>query len=87
MSTGLPVVTTKIPGSGTSWVNAHGVSGLNVSCGNPEELAEALTEVIRVENETGSYGRNARDRWEKLFTVETSIDNVSYIYRQLLESR
>ena len=85
MSTGLPVVTTKIPGSGTSWVNAHGVSGLNVSCGNPRELAEALAEVVRVETESGSYGRNARDRWEKLFTIEASIDNVTYVYRQLLE--
>lgn len=87
MSTGLPVVTTKIPGSGTSWVNAHGVSGLNVGCNNPEELAEALAEVIRVEKENGSYGCNARDRWTKLFTIETSIDNVYYIYRQLLEQR
>ena len=42
MSCGKPVVATNIPQSGVSWVNAHGVSGLNVEPGNARELAGPL---------------------------------------------
>lgn len=83
MSAGTPVVATEIPGSGTSWVNAHGVSGLNVPCGSPHRLAEAIISVTDNSREPGFYGRNARERWKTLFTIETFIDNMTAIYRQL----
>lgn len=83
MSTGLPVVATNIPGSGTSWVNAHGISGLNVSCGAPKDLADAIIRIIDNKNIAEEYGINARHRWENLFTIERFIDNVADIYRNL----
>lgn len=82
MSAGLPVVATKIPGSGTSWVNADGESGINVPCNSPESLAKAIVKVTS--DSSGSYARNARRRWETLFTIDAFIDNVTGIYRQLL---
>lgn len=84
MSTGTPVVATEIPGSGTSWVNAHGVSGLNVPCGSPKKLAEAIIRVVDNSNKPGYYGDNARKRWENLFTIDRFIDNMTGIYNELL---
>lgn len=82
MSIGLPIITTVIPGSGTSWVNAHGVSGLNVTRNCPQEIAEAAMSIIdngHLEN----YRTRARKRWAELFTVERFIDNIVNLYRSL----
>lgn len=84
MSAGTPVIATEIPGSGTSWVNANGITGLNVPCASPDMLADAIVKVVHNTMTSGSYGRNARKRWEELFTIGTFIDNITDIYRQLL---
>jgi hypothetical protein len=42
MSAGIPVIATKIPESGTAWVNEDGYSGINVEPSDPEELAKAF---------------------------------------------
>lgn len=83
MSAGTPVVATEIPGSGTSWVNAHGISGLNAPCGSPHRLAEAIIKVTEKSDGPNSYGHNARKRWQELFTIDTFIDNITAVYRQL----
>lgn len=81
MSAGVPVIATEIPGSGTSWVNEHGVSGLNVPVGSPEKLAQAI---VSVTGDAARYGAGARRRWETMFTGELFIDNITEIYRELL---
>lgn len=85
MSVGCPVIATKIYGSGTSWVNLDGFSGINVSCGNPSEIAEAAVRIIDGSN-PGDYRANARRRWEEMFTVDRFIDNMTDIYRNLIKS-
>lgn len=82
MSAGLPVVATEIPGSGTSWVNAHGVSGLNVPCSAPDKLAEALIKVADGVH-SDEFRVNARRRWESMFTIDAFIDNITALYLNL----
>lgn len=84
MSAGTPVVATEIPGSGTSWVNANGISGLNAECGSPMALAEAIMRVADNPAAAIAYGRGARKRWEEIFTVDRFLDNMTDIYRQVL---
>lgn len=84
MSAGLPVVATRIPGSGTSWVNADGVSGLNAECGSPLALAEAIMRVSDRPSDARKYALGARKRWEDMFTVDRFLDNMSDIYSRLL---
>src|SRR5690606_10023935 len=42
MSCGKPIVSTKIPGSGVSWVNADGESGLCVEIKKAKAVADAI---------------------------------------------
>lgn len=77
MSLGKPVVTTLVPGSGMSWVNAHGESGLNVPPGDPKAMAQALVEVV---GEKEKYGKAALKRFRELFTTECMINKVKAIY-------
>ena len=72
MSCSKPVVATTIPGSGTAWVNEHGVSGLNVPPADPQALADAIRAVY-ADRET--FGAAARKRFEENFTLEKMTGN------------
>lgn len=81
MSCGKPVVATKIPGSGVSWVNEDGVSGRNVTPGDAEEMAAAIEEVA---DNYGSFSAGARSRFEKLFREQTMIQSIFKLYEALV---
>ena len=81
MSCGKPVVATKIPGSGVSWVNADGVSGLNVEPEDGKALAEAIRTVCGSGYEAFCAG--ARARYESCFTRKGMIDNCLKLYEAL----
>ena len=77
MSCHKPVVATRIPHSGVSWVNEDGVSGRNVTPGNPEEYAAAIQEVT-VNSE--KFGESAYLRYLKYFTRVRMIDTILQLY-------
>lgn len=83
MSCGKPVVATNISGSGVSWVNAHGVSGLNVTPGNARELAEAIKRITVNEDIYREYSMRAEKRYRDVFTKERMINDILKIYRKL----
>ena len=80
MSLGKPVIATKIPESGVSWVNADGVSGLNVPIRNPRALADAILNICTDEKLHGQFSQGAKSRFEKNFTIEGMIDRTIKIY-------
>lgn len=82
MSCGKPVVATDIPGSGVSWVNAHGISGLNAVPADPESLADA---VIAVDENLTRYSEGARLRFDSVFTANRMYDNIMHIYSSLID--
>lgn len=81
MSCGKPVVATRIPRSGVSWVNAHGESGLNVTPGNPQELARAIETIMEDEAAYQRYASGARERYNTLFSKKRMIENCLKLYR------
>lgn len=85
MSCGKPVVATHIPGSGVSWVNEHGVSGLNVPVCNPQALARAILAVTSDLETYSRYCAAARIRFESLFTLERIISGCISLYEDLYE--
>ena len=82
MSCGRPVVATKIPGSGTAWVNEDGTSGLNVMPGDADGLADAIRQVCGKERHR-EYAEGARKRFETLFTFDKMIDRVLEEYETI----
>ena len=83
MSCGKPVVATNIPQSGVAWVNAHGVSGLNVEPGNAEALARAIEKATASDEDYQRYAEEAKNRYKELFTKEKMIDTCLKIYMTL----
>lgn len=83
MSCGKPVVATRIPGSGTGWVNEHGFSGLNTDIEDARGLAEAITEITSTPETYARFSAGARQRFEKFFTLENMIEKCLSYYSQL----
>ncbi len=84
MSHGLPIVATRIPGSGVSWVNAHGESGINVPVADPKALADACNELLASDALREKLARGARLRFETEFTEQVSTERMMKVYSTLL---
>lgn len=87
MSLGKPVVATRIPGSGTAWVNSHGFSGLNVPIEDPIAIAHAIQDICSDTETYNEFSANARKRFESEFRLDLMIDRCLDIYRSLTGHR
>jgi len=79
---GVPVVSTALP-TGVPFANLHGVTGLVVAPGDPEELAAALGLLLEDESLRAELGRRARARLLDKFTLGRMVDQVLDIYEEL----
>lgn len=86
MSHGRPVVTTKVPYSGVSWVNADGVTGINVPVKDSHALAEAILKIGSDDALREMYGKNARKRFTELFEKNVMVKSVLNVYNRLLNA-
>lgn len=84
MAHGLPVVATQIEGSGVPWVNAAGVSGLNVPVGDPTALAAACTRLLTDPALQARLAAGARQRYLEQFTEEEAVRRTMALYDRLL---
>lgn len=77
---GLPLVATKIDGSGVPWVNLHGQSGLNVPLNDPHALAEALDKLLTNKKLRNELASGSRLRYENLFTEQQAVAEILKLY-------
>ena len=75
---GKPMISCEI-GTGTSYVNKAGVTGLVVPPSDPLRLAEAVNRLVDSPAEAEKWGRAARERFCALFTA----DNMGQAYADL----
>ena len=80
MSLGKPVVATRVPESGVSWVNAHEQSGLNVPIKDAESLAEAIRTICEDAGLHDRLSRGALARFHENFTLEGMIEKTIKVY-------
>lgn len=80
---GKPLITCEI-GTGTSFVNIHEVTGLVVKPNDIDELRYAMQLLIDSPELAALYGKNARERFEKNFTVELMMSKYAKLYNSLL---
>lgn len=84
MRAGLPIIATKIPDSGVSWVNLHEYSGENITPNDAGQLAEAIARLTSDPRLLASYGRQARMRYESKFTQEQMTTGFLALYHGLI---
>ncbi len=77
-----PLISTEV-GSGTSHVNIDGETGLVVTPGSAAELRRGMDRLHHNPDLAGLMGRNARRRFEALFTGERMGARYAAIYRRL----
>jgi glycosyltransferase involved in cell wall biosynthesis len=82
---GKPMVCCEM-GSGTSFVNEHGVTGFVVPPESPLEFAAAVNELVRNEPLALKMGAAARERYERLFSGPALGNAYKALYEELLKS-
>ncbi|MDF2953379.1 MAG: Glycosyltransferase involved in cell wall bisynthesis [Thermodesulfobacterium sp.] len=83
MSFGKPVVATNIKGSGVSWVNQDGITGLNVEPKNPKALAQAIEFICNNREVYKKFSENALKRFNEEFTIDKEVSRILEIYKSL----
>ena len=84
MSEGRPLIATKIPGSGVSWVNEDGVSGINVPPRDGKALAEAVRTITKDDRTWKDYSEGSLRRFSEIFTKEKMLKGCLDLYSELL---
>jgi rhamnosyl/mannosyltransferase len=79
MATGTPSISTEI-GTGTSWVNRHGETGLVVPSNDPVALAAAINELLTDDGRRAAMGAAARRRVREELTSERMFDELRRVY-------
>jgi rhamnosyl/mannosyltransferase len=79
---GKPMVCCEV-GSGTSFVNKHGETGFVVPPETPQLLAQACNQLLTDELLAHQMGKNARERYEKLFSGPALGKAYSGLYREV----
>jgi glycosyltransferase involved in cell wall biosynthesis len=83
MSSAKPVISTDIPGSGVSWVNADEESGLVVPIENSRALAEAILTIAGNDEKYASLSAGSLRRYQQLFTRNKMIDKCLELYGRI----
>ena len=79
---GKPLISTEL-GTGTSYVNQHGETGLVVPAGDAAALRTAMTTLRGDDALSRRYGAAARARFERLFTADHMARDYAALYRDL----
>lgn len=83
---GKPMISCDL-GTGTSYVNEAGITGLVVPPSDPARLAEAINRTIDSPDDAEKWGRAARERFSSLFTAEKMGQAYADLYARLLGRR
>lgn len=85
MSCGKPVVSTAIPGSGVSWVNKDGASGLVVPPGDSKALGNAIQKILSDNSIYHKLSEGAFTRYKEEFSANEMIIRCVSFYKQVID--
>lgn len=86
MAAGTPVVSTEL-GTGTTYVNRHGATGLTVPPNSVDELRAALTAIVTDRRYASTLGEQARALVEREFLAPRMVERTFEVYRYAFEAR
>lgn len=81
---GKPLITTDVEGSGMSYVNQNGITGLVVKPKDPKALAEAINKILKNENLYKQFSENAKKRFKE-FEISNIGDKILNLYEEVLK--
>ena len=84
MASGRPVICTEL-GTGTSYVNQHGVTGLVVPPNDPAALAAAARQLLADPQLAARMGAAGRQRAQQAFSVDAMLDRMLEFYAEALQ--
>ena len=84
MASGLPVICTEL-GTGTSFVNVHGQTGLVVPARDSAALGAAIQSLLGDEQRRREMGRRGRQRALREFSLPTMVDRLTSLYGKVLD--
>ncbi|MFM5061022.1 glycosyltransferase family 4 protein [Aeromonas veronii] len=82
---GKPMITCEI-GTGTTYINMHGETGLAVEPANSEALSSAMKKLWDDQDEAERMGKNAKARFEHNFTADVMIDKYMTLYEKVISN-
>lgn len=80
---GKPLISCEI-GTGTTYVNIHDETGLVIPPVNSEALSRAMKSLFENPDKAQEYGRNARERFDALFTAKEMNNAYFELYKSLM---
>ncbi|MBR0693267.1 glycosyltransferase family 4 protein [Bradyrhizobium lablabi] len=83
---GRPLISSEV-GTGTSYVNIHGETGLIIPPSDPGALREAMRFLLENPELAAQMGDRAKQRYEKYFRASQMVDRYLELYDQLLYER
>jgi len=78
-----PLISTEI-GTGTSFVNTHGVTGLVVPSRNPSALRSAMQVLVEDKELYNKFQKNTRKHYQKHFTLTSMIKKYIDVYNHIV---
>jgi rhamnosyl/mannosyltransferase len=81
-----PLISSEI-GTGTSYVNIDGETGIVVEPGNPSALRRAMDYIWTHPDEAARLGKNGRLRYLTLFTARAMAEDYVSLYRSIITKR
>ena len=85
MACGKPVICTDL-GTGTTFINQHGVTGLVVPPRNSESIVEAINYILNDDNLKSKLGMQAKQKAFNEFSAEKMVQSVYQLYQDLLKT-
>ena len=86
LASGLPCISTEL-GTGTSYVNLHGITGLSVPPRDAEALAGACRALLADPERRRAYGAAGKKRAAELFDIGQVARRIAAIYRDVYRAR
>ncbi len=80
---GKPMISSEI-GTGTTFINIHGQTGLVVPASDPDGFRCAMRYLVDNPCEAERMGKNARLRYQELFTADLMVSRYLELYEELL---
>lgn len=86
MQFSIPLVTTKVKGSGMNHVNLDNKTGLKVAPANSRELAKALDLLLNNKKLSKKLGKNGNQRFMENFQSKIAAENIKSHYLRILKN-